>query len=96
MPDKEKDKETFTHRDFSNVETMQNYFIPEELPEGPYGSPVNHKLGKQTPWRPGQRPYSAFNYEFKNLHQNLPRAYPGAHPPHDDPDKNEEPPYTTK
>ncbi|WP_062199525.1 hypothetical protein [Massilibacterium senegalense] len=96
MPDKEKDKETFSHTDLSNVETMHNFFIPEDLPEGPYGSPHNNKLGKRTPWKPGQRPYSAFNYEFKSLHQDLPRQYPGAHPTHDDPNKNEEPPYTTK
>lgn len=41
----------------------------------------------------GQRPYSAFNYEFKSFHQDLPREYPGAHPTHDDGEVNQEPPY---
>ncbi|MDE5415322.1 cytosolic protein [Alkalihalobacterium chitinilyticum] len=94
-----KDKEQVTeasYTDFSNVETQRNFIFPETLPEGPYGSPVNRPLGKSTPWREGQRSYSAFNYEFKSLHQNLPRQFPGAHPTHDDPDKNEEPPYTSK
>ncbi|WP_078556945.1 cytosolic protein [Bacillus alkalicellulosilyticus] len=74
---------------------MKNYVLPEPFPEGPYGSPINRPLGKSTPWKPGQRSYSAFTYENKNLHQNLPRKFPGAHPTHDDPDKNEEPPYTS-
>lgn len=90
-----KDKEQASYTDVSTVETKQNYYIPEEFPEGSYGSPVNKKLGKTSEWREGQRPYSAFNYEFKSLHQNLPRQVPGAHPPHDDPDKNEEQPYTS-
>ncbi|QOY38022.1 hypothetical protein AWH56_010900 [Anaerobacillus isosaccharinicus] len=89
MSDKEK------YADFSNVEIGANYVIPEDTPEGPYGSPVNKKLGKTTPWREGQRSYSAFNYEFKSLHQSLPRQDPGAHPPHDDPNKKDAP-YTSK
>jgi hypothetical protein len=89
-------KETKEYTDFSNVEDMRNYILPEDLPEGPYGSPRNEKLGKSTPWEEGQRYYSAFNYEFKSLHQDIPRKFPGAHPTHDDPEKNEELPYTSK
>jgi hypothetical protein len=90
-----KEKETYT--DVSSVETMKNYLVPEEHPEGPYGSPRGKDdpvENKSTPWKEGQRYYSAFNYEFKSLHQDLPRQYPGAHPPHDDPNQNEEQPYT--
>lgn len=92
------DKEAQVYTDFSNVETMRNFMVPEQTPEGPYGSPFNKDtavVNKSTPWEEGQRSYSAFNYEFKSLHQNLPRKFPGAHPTHDDPNKNEEPPYTT-
>ncbi|MDP4552406.1 hypothetical protein Q9251_16135 [Alkalihalobacillus macyae] len=85
------DDEKYT--DFANVEKGRNYVLPEDTPEGPYGSPVNKKLGKTTPWREGQRSYSAFNYENKNLHQNLPRQDPASHPPHDDPEKDSEKPY---
>ncbi|MCQ6276550.1 cytosolic protein [Bacillus sp. V3B] len=91
------DKETKKYFNFSNVETMENTMIPEEFPEGPFGSSIrknNPVENKSTPWREGQRTYSAYNYEFKSLHQNLPRQMEGAHPPHDDPTKNEEPPYT--
>jgi hypothetical protein len=93
------DKEKETYTDFSNVETQRNFLVPETLPEGPYGSPRGKDQpveNKSTPWREGQRYYSAFNYEFKSLHQNLPRQMEGAHPTHDDPVKNEEPPYTSK
>jgi hypothetical protein len=93
------DKEKETYTDFSNVETQRNFLVPETLPEGPYGSPRGKDEpveNKSTPWREGQRYYSAFNYEFKSLHQNLPRQMEGAHPTHDDPDKNEEPPFTSK
>lgn len=77
------------YNDFSNVEIGANYVTPEDTPEGPYGSPINKKLGKTSPWREGQRSYSAFNYEFKSLHQDLPRQDPGAHPPHDDKTKKD-------
>lgn len=91
------DKEQRTYADFSNVETQKNYLTAEEMPEGAYGSPFNMNEpveNKSGPWREGQRKYSAYNYEFKSLHQNLPRQMAGAHPPHDDPDENEEPFYT--
>ncbi|HET7627569.1 MAG TPA: cytosolic protein, partial [Bacillales bacterium] len=74
----------------------RNFLIPEEFPEGCYGmsfhfmDTVTHK---ETPRKPGQRDQSAFNYEFKNLHQDIPRQYPAAHPPHDDPAVDEEVPY---
>ncbi|MTH53870.1 cytosolic protein [Bacillus mangrovi] len=81
------------YHDFSNVEKMRNYVTPEITPEGPYGAPRGKDSpveNKSTPWHEGQRYYSAFNYENKNLHQELPRQHPGAHPPHDDPDRNEQ------
>ena len=88
--EKEK-KQQYT--DFSNVETGRNNVLPEDLPEGPYGSPVNRELGKSTPWKESQRYYSAFNYENKSLHDGLERQYPGAHPTHDDPERDTEQPY---
>ncbi|OZI13011.1 cytosolic protein [Bacillaceae bacterium SAS-127] len=81
------------YTDFSNVEASRNYLIPEQMPEGPYGAPRNKfepVQNKSTPWRKGQRYYSAFNYENKSLHQHLPRNMEGAHPPHDDPDEDQE------
>lgn len=80
---------------FSNLKTeeKQNEFLTaEEFPEGPYGSPVgvNEPVeNKSTPWQAGQQFYSAFTYENRNLHQDLPRQYPGAHPTHDDKDSDE-------
>ncbi|WP_100332168.1 cytosolic protein [Bacillus xiapuensis] len=82
------------YSDFSNVEASRNYLVPEQMPEGPYGSPRNKDEpveNKSTPWRKGQRYYSAFNYENKSLHQDLPRQIDGAHPPHDNPDERQEP-----
>lgn len=72
------------YSDFSNVEVQKEYLIPETLPEGPYGSPrgkyslVRNKSG---PWQKGQRYYSAFNYENKGAHEDVPRLDPGAHKP---------------
>jgi hypothetical protein len=85
------------YSDFSNVEKQKNFLTPEELPEGPYGSPIRKfdpVQSKNTPWREDQQFYSAFTYEYRNLHENLPRQMAGAHPTHDDPQKHEEPPYT--
>ncbi|NSL51739.1 cytosolic protein [Calidifontibacillus erzurumensis] len=77
---------------------MKNFLTFEEFPEGPYGSPIRKEDPvelKSTPWEEGQRTYSNFNYEFKSMHQDLPRKYPGAHPTHDDPNTNHELPYTS-
>ncbi|MFD1708645.1 cytosolic protein [Siminovitchia sediminis] len=90
------DKEEITYTDVSNVETQRNFLIPEEYPEGAYGAPIGEDTpveNKSTPWKEGQRKYSAHNYENKSLHQNLPRQTPGAHPTHDDPNQEAEPPY---
>jgi len=90
----EKDAERKTN--FSNVEKLNEYLIPEEFPEGAYGSPIrafDPVEGKSTEWEEGQRRYSAFTYENKSLHEDLPRQIEGAHPPHDDPNQSEQPPY---
>ncbi|WP_147532782.1 hypothetical protein [Bacillus marasmi] len=79
------------YSDFKNVEKQQEFLTAEEFPEGPYGSPtgVSEPVeNKSTPWEKGQQYYSAFTYENRNLHEDLPRQYPGAHPPHDE--KNSE------
>ncbi|GGA76741.1 hypothetical protein [Ornithinibacillus halotolerans] len=80
-----KDKEKFSN--FSNVEYQNNYLIPEEFPEGPFGSSINKEQaveGKSTPWKEGQRRESAFVFPDKNQHEDLPRQIKGAHPLHDD------------
>jgi hypothetical protein len=81
------------YKDLSNVEKQRDFLTAEELPEGPYGAPRGKNdpvENKSTPWKDGQQYTSAFTYEFRNLHQNLPRQYPGAHPTHDEKDKDEE------
>jgi hypothetical protein len=91
----EKKEEKYT--DLSNVEKRRNYLTFEEYPEGPYGSPMGSDepvQNKSTPWKEGQRTYSNFNWENKQLHQDLPRQMDGAHPPHDDPDSDVQDPYT--
>jgi hypothetical protein len=89
-------KDSEKYSDFSNVEAGRNFLTVNHLPEGPYGSPVKTNepvQNKQTPWKDGQRFYSAYNYEFKTFHENLPRQMDGAHPTHDDPKSGEQPPY---
>lgn len=84
------------YTDFSNVVKQQTFLTAEEYPEGPYGSPINADKpveNKSTPWKEGQQFYSAFTYENRNLHDNIPRQYPGAHPTHDDDKEDTEPPY---
>ncbi|WP_404799157.1 cytosolic protein [Bacillus aerolatus] len=75
---------------------MRNYLTVEHMPEGPYGAPRNKYEpveNKSTPWKEGQRYHTPYNYENKSLHQNLPRQYDGAHPPHDDPEKSQQVEY---
>ncbi|PWW32178.1 hypothetical protein DFO73_101441 [Cytobacillus oceanisediminis] len=89
------DDEKYT--DFSNVEKQRTFLTAEEFPDGPFGSPIRADEpveNKSTPWREGQQYYSNFTYEFRNLHQDMPRQYPGAHPTHDEKSKNEEEPFT--
>lgn len=81
------------YSNFSNVESMNNELIPEEFPEGSFGSPIRSKnpvVGKSTPWKKGQKRKSAFIYPNQDLHAGLPRQTPGAHPLHDEASKNNE------
>jgi len=85
--------------DFSNVEKQRHFLTAEEFPDGPFGSPIRRNEpveNKSTAWKEGQKYYSNFAYEYRNLHQDLPRQFPGAHPTHDDPKKflDEEKPDT--
>jgi hypothetical protein len=84
----EKDKE---YSDFSNVESQRNFMNSEEFPEGPFGSSFNKNKpveNKHTPWKEGQQYTSSFTYENRNLHEDLPRQFPGSHPPHDEKDED--------
>ncbi|MFC7063330.1 hypothetical protein [Halobacillus seohaensis] len=91
-------KKNQKYTDFSNAETQNNFLTSEEFPEGPFGAAKGKSVpveNKDTPWKDGQQYYSAFAYENRNLHQNLPRQYPGAHPTHDDKSETSEDPYNT-
>jgi hypothetical protein len=84
------------NHDFSDVEKQRDFLTAEEFPEGPYGAPggtINPVENKSSAWEKGQRYYSAFNYENKSLHQE-PRQMAGAHPVHDNPDSEEQPPFS--
>jgi hypothetical protein len=92
-----RDSERYT--ELSNVEKQRDYLTHEELPDGPYGSPIRTAepvRNKSTAWKEGQRFYSNFNYEYKSLHQGMPRQMEGAHPTHDDPNTEKQPPYQKK
>ncbi|TDG00477.1 hypothetical protein [Paenibacillus piri] len=85
-----KQEEPHRYTDLDTVESQRNELIPEEFPEGPYGSDVSAaSLGKNTPWREDQRPVSAYTYENRELHAGLSRGYPGDHPTHDDEDEDQ-------
>lgn len=72
----EEDRQLYT--DVSTVESQRNDLIPEEFPEGPYGSDLlMESLGKSTPWRIDQRSSNRFDYENRTLHAGLKRDYPG-------------------
>lgn len=84
------------YTDFSNVETQKTFLTAEEYPEGSFGSPTGESdrvKNKETSWKHGQQFYSAFTYENRNFHENLPRQHPGAHPTHDEKGKDTEDPY---
>lgn len=73
------------YTDLATVESQRNDLIPEEFPEGPYGSSlITETLGKSTPWREDQRPPNTFMYENRDLHEGLPRVYPPDHNTHDE------------
>ncbi|MBO1513745.1 hypothetical protein [Metabacillus bambusae] len=84
------------YTDFSNVEKQRNFLTHEDFPEGAYGSPYRKDdpvENKSTPWKEGQQYYSNFTYEYRNMHEDVPRQFPGAHPTHDEKDKDTEAPY---
>ncbi|MFC3041393.1 hypothetical protein ACFOGI_14185 [Virgibacillus xinjiangensis] len=83
MPKKHNKK----YSDFTTVDKVRNEIIPEEFPEGPFGSALQEDKaveGKSTPWGEGQHRSSAYTYPSEELHDDLPRQTPGAHPLHDE------------
>lgn len=79
----DEDRREFT--DLSTVESQRNDLTAEEFPEGPYGSSLlAESLGKSSPWRKDQRSQNRFTYENRELHEGMPREYPGDHDTHDE------------
>ena len=75
------------YSDFASVKKMRDQLIPEEFPEGSYGSSLNKQVApesKSTPWIEGQYRDSAYVFPDKSQHDNLPRQADGAHPIHDE------------
>jgi hypothetical protein len=67
--------------DLSTVVSQRLDLIPEEFPEGPYGSYGSKLLvessGESFPWEDDQRSPNRFGYENRELHAGMPRDYPG-------------------
>lgn len=81
------DKERNQGDEFKNVQKIHDMLIPEEFPEGAFGSAANKGApveGKSTPWDLGQYRDSAYVYADKEQHDDLARQTPGAHPLHDE------------
>lgn len=69
------------NNDVSTVQSQHNDLIPEEFPEGPYGSSLMaESLGKSSPWREGQHSPRRFGYENQELHETEGRHYPSEDP----------------
>ena len=78
------------YTDLETVESQRNDLIPEEFPEGPYGTSLNtESLGKSSPWRKDQRPPNRFSYENHELHEGIKRDYPGADDNRNEPSNQE-------
>jgi hypothetical protein len=73
-----------TYKELDTVIAQHNELNKEEFPEGPYGAAYNEeKLGKTSPWLPGQHVISAFTYEDRQRHAGLDRNVPpDSHPTH--------------
>ncbi|GAK08541.1 hypothetical protein [Geomicrobium sp. JCM 19038] len=80
--DRKVNPESNEFEDFQNVQSQEEDLIREDLPEGPYGSPIVEPPGKSEPWREGQHMTSAFTYENRKLHAGNERQFPGSHPTH--------------
>ncbi|WP_459502492.1 hypothetical protein [Bacillus sp. C1] len=70
-----KDKQ---YTDVTAAEARHEYVIPEEFPEGPYGSSTNRKLGKSTPWEKNQKRHTALSYEYEKQYEETDQQYPEA------------------
>lgn len=72
---------------FDNDDKQTNELIPEEFPDGPFGSPIRKSElveGKETEWLEGQERMSPYSYPDEERHDDLPRRYPDAHPLNDE------------
>ncbi|MEY8350392.1 hypothetical protein AALF16_19205 [Bacillus cereus] len=66
------------YTDVTAAEARHEYIIPEEFPEGPYGSSTNRELGKSTPWESDQKTHKAFSYEYEKQYEETEQQYPEA------------------
>lgn len=64
--------------ELATVEAWRNERVPEEFPEGPYGSPRDDGAASgNADMRPEQRPHLPFAYADRSFHEGTARAYPG-------------------
>lgn len=76
-----------TYDSISTDEKRKNELIPEEFPEGPFGSTFNQHepvSSKSTEWKPGQKRMSPYDYPDEEKHEDVPRQWPAADPLRDD------------
>ena len=68
-------KRPFNDRELEYVQSMRNTILPEEFPEGPYGATVflDQKIGKSSPWEPGQQTVHRFFDENPAFNDELAR-----------------------
>ncbi|PEY42120.1 hypothetical protein CN354_04915 [Bacillus cereus] len=71
-------KKDAQYTDVTVAEARHEFVIPEEFPEGPYGSSTNRKLGKSTPWEKDQKTHKAFSYEYEKQYEETKQQYPKA------------------
>ncbi|MDQ0339497.1 hypothetical protein J2S00_002285 [Caldalkalibacillus uzonensis] len=85
MPKKRRDtlEKSGEHNPFTPLSTEYHNLHSrtlEEFPEGPYGSPLQGLLGKQSGWDTGEEVNPIFSYENEQLHEAATRPYPQADP----------------